>query len=151
MSEHTPDPSDFAADAAPDETGPEPAQLDPVAPDGASPDALVPDAVVPDIDVPEPSIPEVDLPALAEPVIPPAPAEQAPTRASRRTPMAAKLADDPAPASDPQLTAPEPDPALVPPPTGATPSSYRGWTIAIYSALALLFGAAMTTIGMLLS
>ena len=56
-----------------------------------------------------------------------------------------------APASDPRLTAPDPDPEVVPPASGATPTSYRGWTIAVFAFLLLLLIAAVVTIGVLLS
>ncbi|MEE2815995.1 MAG: hypothetical protein VYC96_10020 [Actinomycetota bacterium] len=119
----------------------------------AESELAVPEPAVPELAVPEPTILDAVIPdaALAEPVIPPAPPEEAPTRAARRTSAAEKLSAAPAPASDPRLTAPPPDPTVVPPPAGATPSSYRGWTIAICSFLALLLSGAVVTIGVLLS
>ncbi|OIU87683.1 hypothetical protein [Microbacterium sp. AR7-10] len=143
------DRSGDADDAAPEAAAPDPA----VVPEPAVAEPDAPEAVVPELDVPEPTIPDAVIPeaALAEPVIPPAPPEEAPTRAARRITTAEKLAAVPAPASDPRLTAPPPDPTVVPPPEGATPDSYRGWTIAIYSFLALLLTGAVVTIGVLLS
>ncbi len=100
------------------------------------------DAVVPEIDIPDPEIPEPDIPhaALTEPVIPPPPesVSEPVTRAARRSDA---LPAVPAPPT-PSRPAPAPDPEVVPPASGATPGSYRGWTIAIYSILlVLLIGA----------
>ncbi|BDZ40159.1 hypothetical protein [Microbacterium suwonense] len=145
-------------------------QPDASAPEPEVPDLEIPEAEVPELDQPEPAIPEAVLPEsfLAEPVIPPPPAETPVTRADWRekwqdrsgapdAPRAGRraasgLAAAPkAPASDPRLTAPEPDPAVVPPPSGATSGGYRGLTIAIYGFLGVLLVGAVVLISTLLS
>lgn len=135
------DPSRDAESAVPEPVAPEPVvpgSVESGSVESGETESAIPDAVIPEA-------------LLAEPVIPPAPPEETPTRAALRTTMAEKLAAAPAPASDPRLTAPPPDPSVVPPAAGATPSSYRGWTIAIYGFLALLLTGAIVTIGVLLS
>lgn len=112
-------------------------------------DVEIPDAEIPAPDLPEPEIPDPVLPAsmLEDPVIPPAPDagddDPAPaTRAERRALPSADSLPEPAPIPR--------DPAVVPPPSGATPGSYRGWTIAIFGILVLLLIAAVVTVSVLL-
>ena len=143
-------------------------------------EATLADLDVPEPEIPEPEIPDAVIPeaALAEPVIPPpsmpdppaglAPAlpnpvpaagsqqssgdlpEGAPvpaTRAERRT-----VTDAAPPVASPPIAPPrEPDPQVVPPPSGATPGSYRGWTVAIFGILVLLLVGAVVVIGALLA
>ena len=82
---------------------------------------------------------EGDEPAGASPV----------TRAARRA-ASDPVTAPPVPASDPRLTAPDPDPAVVPPPSGATSGGYRGLTIAIYGVLGALLVGAVVMISTLL-
>ena len=147
-------------------------------PDAAVPDLEIPDADVPELDQREPVIPDPVLPEsfLTEPVIPPPPPDDPPvarpawrsdrdypagsgprvpggapsvTRATRRA-ASDSLGSPSAPAPDPRLTAPDPDPAVVPPPSGATSGGYRGLTIAIYGVLGALLVGAVVMISTLL-
>jgi len=142
------------------------------------PDLEIPDADVPELDQREPVIPDPVLPEsfLTEPVIPPPPPDDPPvarpawrsdrdypagsgtrvpegapsvTRATRRA-ASDSLGSPSAPAPDLRLTAPDPDPAVVPPPSGATSGGYRGLTIAIYGVLGALLVGAVVMISTLL-
>lgn len=104
-------------------------------------DVEIPDAEIPALDIPAPEIPDPVLPAsaLAEPAA--AADDDAPvpaTRAQRKAlPSVASLPETP----------PIPrDPAVVPPPSGATTGGYRGWTIAIFAILLLLLIGAIVTV-----
>lgn len=132
------------------------------------------EATLAELDVPDPEIPDPVIPAaaLAEPVIPPpaippAPEGLAPALPDPASPAvprqdaASNSADTPVPATraerrtiagaPPAAPALPPDPAVVPPPTGATAGSYRGWTIAIFSILFLLLLGAVTLVVALLA
>lgn len=156
-----------AAETAPDVAGAATADGEPLTeealaavPDAVVPELAIPDADLSDVDVTAPDIPEAVIPEslLAEPVIPPPPAETV-TRPRRResrpagefapAPPAAAAASTAAPAS---ATAADsvPQPAVVPPAAGAS-RGYTGWTIAVYSILAVLLIGAVGLIGVLVS
>jgi hypothetical protein len=146
-------------------------------PDADAADADLPEPEIPDAEIPASLYAE---PVIPDPIIPPAPEglddllpkpkpglksrsgnrsnwsadldRPHTTRAALRAASAGSTAPGQAaaPASDPNLTAPEPDPDVVPPATGATSGGYRAATVVIYLFLLALLVGAIVTIAVLL-
>ncbi|MFD5226035.1 hypothetical protein ACFWHT_10495 [Microbacterium sp. NPDC058342] len=158
----------------PDAPGIEVPDLD--IPDAELPQLDVPDPVIPDPVIPESALAEpVIPPPPAEAPVTRAdwregwdePSEASLTEPTSRRARAARPAEPARPAADvpqPATAAGDaaiegrgvvPEPSLaqedvVPPASGATPGSYRGWTVAIFGILlALLVGAVVTIATML--
>lgn len=145
--------------------------------DADIPEPEIPDAEIPDAEIPESLYAE---PVIPDPIIPPAPEglddllpKSEPgltsrsgnrsnwsadldrphtTRAALRAASAGSAVPEQAvaPASDPNLTAPDPGPDVVPPVTGAASGGYRAATAVIYVFLLALLAGAIVTIAVLL-